>query len=301
MDTPIVNGKAYPVLHVAPAAYRFQILSAGNDRSWNLSWFLADATQNNTEVAMLPAAPPIQRAPRCRSARQSTRSPSRLLGIGTLPPDFWTTRQSDERHRASRRTAGRTMGRQPGIPAPQTMWAADGRAGGAPDPRNRRSGMDSNRQRGRVASRSCCDPCDACQLRTELRSITIGSVAVHGLWLGPAERADVIVDFSKFGGKTLILYNDGPSPAPAFDSRFDYFTGDGDQTPHRRCAQHAARLWTEHAHDHAGGCGRAISGNGKVLNLPGLKAAFASTATTKGVFASTQPTTSCPSRLQLGL
>ena len=60
MDTPIVNGKAYPVLHVAPAAYRFQILSAGNDRSWNLSWFVADSS--NTEVAMLPAAPPVQGA-----------------------------------------------------------------------------------------------------------------------------------------------------------------------------------------------------------------------------------------------
>src|SRR6202008_4325424 len=64
-----------------------------------------------------------------------------------------------------------------------------------------------------------------------MRSITVTSVAVHGLWLGPAERADVIVDFSQFSGKTLILYNDAPTPAPANDSRLDYFTGDGDQTP----------------------------------------------------------------------
>src|SRR5690348_17694514 len=63
MDTPVVNGKAYPVLHVAPAAYRFQILSAGNDRSWNLSWFLADPTQNSTEVVMVPAVPPTAGAP----------------------------------------------------------------------------------------------------------------------------------------------------------------------------------------------------------------------------------------------
>ena len=52
-----------PRLHVAPAAYRFKILSAGNDRSWNLSWFVADRTQNNTEVAMLPAAPPSAGSP----------------------------------------------------------------------------------------------------------------------------------------------------------------------------------------------------------------------------------------------
>ena len=62
------------------------------------------------------------------------------------------------------------------------------------------------------------------------RSVTITNVSVHGLWLGPAERADAIVDFSKFAGKTLILYNDAPTPAPAVDSRLDYFTGDGDQT-----------------------------------------------------------------------
>ena len=59
MDTPVVNGVAYPVLHVAPASYRLKILSVGNDRSFNLSWFVADATQNNTEVAMLPAVPPM--------------------------------------------------------------------------------------------------------------------------------------------------------------------------------------------------------------------------------------------------
>ena len=58
MDTPVVNGKAYPVLNVAPETYRFRILAAGNDRFWNLSWFVADASQGNTEVAMLPALPP---------------------------------------------------------------------------------------------------------------------------------------------------------------------------------------------------------------------------------------------------
>ena len=64
MDTPLVNGKAYPVLHVAPEAYRFQILSAGNDRSWNLQWYVADPTittmdgRTNTEVKMLPAIQP---------------------------------------------------------------------------------------------------------------------------------------------------------------------------------------------------------------------------------------------------
>ena len=45
------------------------------------------------------------------------------------------------------------------------------------------------------------------------------------LMLGPAERADVIVDFSAFAGKTLILYNDAPAPWPALDPHYDYYTG----------------------------------------------------------------------------
>ena len=41
----------------------------------------------------------------------------------------------------------------------------------------------------------------------------VGNVDKHSLLLAPAERADVIVDFSKYAGKTLILYNDAPRPS----------------------------------------------------------------------------------------
>jgi FtsP/CotA-like multicopper oxidase with cupredoxin domain len=47
---------------------------------------------------------------------------------------------------------------------------------------------------------------------------------------GPAERADVIIDFSRSpNGSKIILYNDAPAPVPAFDPRNDYYTGDPDQ------------------------------------------------------------------------
>ena len=36
MDTPTVNGTAYPYLEVEPRAYRFRILNAANDRMFNL-------------------------------------------------------------------------------------------------------------------------------------------------------------------------------------------------------------------------------------------------------------------------
>jgi FtsP/CotA-like multicopper oxidase with cupredoxin domain len=55
-----------------------------------------------------------------------------------------------------------------------------------------------------------------------------GNVDLHSLLLGPAERADVIVDFRNFAGYTLILYNDAPAAFPARDPRYDYYTGDGD-------------------------------------------------------------------------
>lgn len=47
----------------------------------------------------------------------------------------------------------------------------------------------------------------------------------------PAERADVIIDFSNVPpNSNLILYNDTPAPFPMGDDRNDYFTGNADQT-----------------------------------------------------------------------
>jgi FtsP/CotA-like multicopper oxidase with cupredoxin domain len=55
-----------------------------------------------------------------------------------------------------------------------------------------------------------------------------GNVDLHSLLLGPAERADVVVDLTPFAGMTLILYNDAPAAFPARDPRYDYYTGNGD-------------------------------------------------------------------------
>jgi len=59
----------------------------------------------------------------------------------------------------------------------------------------------------------------------------VGNVDKHSLLLAPAERADVIVDFSKYAGKTLILYNDAPAAFPARVASYDYYTGDPDLSP----------------------------------------------------------------------
>jgi spore coat protein A len=42
---------------------------------------------------------------------------------------------------------------------------------------------------------------------------------------GPAERWDLLVDFSGFSGRRVILYNDAPAPFPMGDDLNDYFPG----------------------------------------------------------------------------
>ena len=48
----------------------------------------------------------------------------------------------------------------------------------------------------------------------------------HSLLMAPAERTDIIVDFSSVQpGTKVILYNDAPAPFPSGDDRNDYFPG----------------------------------------------------------------------------
>jgi len=66
---------------------------------------------------------------------------------------------------------------------------------------------------------------------TDPTRFDVGNVDLHSLALAPAERADVIVDFSAYAGKTLILYNDAPAAYPARVSSYDYYTGAPNQWP----------------------------------------------------------------------
>ena len=43
------------------------------------------------------------------------------------------------------------------------------------------------------------------------------------LVVAPAERPDIIIDFSRHAGKSIILYNDAPAPFPAGVPVNDYF------------------------------------------------------------------------------
>ena len=66
---------------------------------------------------------------------------------------------------------------------------------------------------------------------TDPTRFDVGNVDQHSLLLAPAERADVIVDFSAYKGKTLILYNDAPAAFPGRIPGYDYRAGDPDLSP----------------------------------------------------------------------
>ena len=234
MDTPVINGAAYPRLTVEPKAYRFRILNGANDRFWSLSFFQADPLQADvdgrfTEVKMVPAGP----------------------------------------------TAG--------WPA---SWPTDGRAGGVPDPATVGPDFIQIANESGFLPAPVVIPAQPVSYNYNRRDIVVLNIADKGLFLGPAERADVIVDFSAFAGKSLILYNDAPAPVPAFDARLDYYTGCPDQRD-------------------SGGSDTVAPGYGpntrtlmlvEVLNttpaatfdLGKLQAAFDSTATSNGAFAASQ-------------
>ncbi len=228
MDTPVVNGTAYPVLSVEPKAYRFRILNAANDRFWSLSWFVADPSAP-TEVKMLPAAP----------------------------------------------TAG--------WPA---TWPTDGRPGGTPDPATiGPSWIQIGNESGFLPSPVVIAP-QPVTYNYNRRDIVVLNVADHGLFIGAAERADVIVDFSAFAGKSLILYNDAPTPVPAFDVRFDYYTGapdlrdsGGADTPQAGFGPNTRTIMKVDV---------AASAPAAGFDMGKLQAAFDSTATQNGAFAASQ-------------
>ena len=52
-----------------------------------------------------------------------------------------------------------------------------------------------------------------------------GTVTGGSMLLAPAERADVLFDFSAHAGQKIILYTDTPAPFPGGDPRNDYFPG----------------------------------------------------------------------------
>ncbi|MBI5848239.1 MAG: multicopper oxidase domain-containing protein [Nitrospirae bacterium] len=195
MDTPLVNGTAYPYVDVDPKAYRLRILNAAHDRFMALSLFTAvdktgytnptpapfdftGAATDLTEVAMIDA------------------SASGLAADGTCPG----------------------------------TWPADGRAGGVPACSTKGPDWIMIGNEGGFLPMPVVIPPQPITWNMNPSMFNVGNVNGGSLILGPAERADVIVDFSAYRGKTLILYNDGSAPWPALNPQYDFYTGNPDGT-----------------------------------------------------------------------
>jgi FtsP/CotA-like multicopper oxidase with cupredoxin domain len=110
-------------------------------------------------------------------------------------------------------------------------WPRDGRDGGVPDPTTQGPTIYQIGNEGGFLPQVAVIPPQPVDFDYNRRSVTFGGMMAYSLLLLPAERADVVVDFSAYApGTTLILYNDAPAPAPLFDSRYDNYTGSPDQT-----------------------------------------------------------------------
>jgi FtsP/CotA-like multicopper oxidase with cupredoxin domain len=189
MDTPIVNGLAYPVLNVDQKAYRFRILNACNDRMLNLQLYYAKSNA------------PMWNADGTLNDANAGEVPMVAAAVGAAG----TTGYSKDQ--------------------------LDGRDGGVPDASKAGPVIEQIGTEGGILPQVADIKSQPVGYEYNRRSITVLNVSTKSLWLGPAERADVIVDFSAVpAGSKLILYNDAPAPVPAFDPRNDYYTGDPDNT-----------------------------------------------------------------------
>ncbi len=109
-------------------------------------------------------------------------------------------------------------------------WPADAREGGVPDPALRGPAFIQVASEGGLLPAPVVLPNQPVSWNLDPTTFNFGNVNGGTLIMGPAERADVIVDFSKYAGKTLILYNDAPTAFPALVPQYNYYTGAPDRT-----------------------------------------------------------------------
>jgi FtsP/CotA-like multicopper oxidase with cupredoxin domain len=112
-----------------------------------------------------------------------------------------------------------------GNPTFPATWPTDGREEGVPDPLTIGPPFIQIGTEGGFLPRPVVVPSNPVVWNNDPTTFNAGNVSMGGLILGPAERADVIIDFSQFANSTLILYNDAPAAFPARDPRLDYYTG----------------------------------------------------------------------------
>jgi len=317
-DTPVINGQAYPYLDVQPQSYRFRILNAADDRFWNLQLYVATGIVSSIDVT--DGGSGYTRAPRVTitdttgqgygAMAEATIDPATgavtAIDMYTVGSNFTPTSNvvvtigpppiggTQATATANVYTAPTEVGMVPAFPATglPEEWPLDSRIGGLPDPDFVGPSFIQIGNEGGFLPAPYVVPHRPVGWNLDPGTFDFGIVNQWALGLAPAERADVIVDFSAFAGKTIILYNDAPAPVPANDPRQNYYTSDPDQVD-------------------SGGAPSTLPGYGpntrtlmqiRVANatpaaafdLAALEAAFASDGTTLGAFAESQETIIVP-------
>ena len=213
-DTPLVNGTAYPYINVEPKRYRLRILSVGNDRMLNLS--LVVAASKNADSTALGNAGPTLGSPAVLCDGTTVVAQADCTEVKMVPFDAAQNRaKAFPAHWYTQQKGGVTF---------------DGRPSGVFDPNTRGPAMVQIGTEGGFLSKPVVIKNQPVNYEYNPKNILIGNIKEHALLLGPAERADVLVDFSNFAGTTLLMYNDAGAPVPAWDLRLDYYTGNFDNT-----------------------------------------------------------------------
>jgi FtsP/CotA-like multicopper oxidase with cupredoxin domain len=295
--------------------YRFRILNAAHDRFWNLQLYTASPIVNSIAITSggsgYTSAPAVAitggggtgaTAVATVAGGVVTGIELKTVGSGyTTPPTvaFSGGGGTGATATATVHTALTEVGMVPAVLTsgyPEN-WPADNREAGAPDPATRGPAMIQIGSEGGFLPAPVLLPNQPINWNIDPTTFTAGLVLQQNqgggtLMLGPAERADVIIDFTNFAGKTLILYNDAPAPWPALDPHYDYYTGapdnremgGADTTP----AGFGPNTRTIMQIVVAGTNGTAPPDDYNPTDFNALVTAFNSTPTTPGVFASSQ-------------
>jgi FtsP/CotA-like multicopper oxidase with cupredoxin domain len=239
-DTPVVNGMAYPYLEVEPKAYRFRILNAADDRFFNLQMYQANpgivsgiSLVSGGSGYTDPAVSINDPSPAATGATATAIVENGVIigvtldtvGSGYTAPTVAFTDPNPAATGASATATVYTGSTEVGM-----VPATDGRAGGVPDPAMTGPEFIQIGTEGGFLPAPTVLPNQPVEWNLDPTTFDFGDVNNGTLILGTAERADVVVDFSTFAGQTIVLYNDSPAPFPALDPRYDYYTGDPNQT-----------------------------------------------------------------------
>ena len=261
MDTPVVNGTAYPYINVAAAPYRLKILNAMNDRMLNLQLYQADQGYTTPAVATATvlngSVTSITLGNQGSGYTPNTSPMVHFVGGGGF--GAWATATVNGLGNIASITVNNggsgfvsapavTIGGSTEvkmvpatinalIPFPPTWLAQtpgmtpdilDSRNAGVPDPSMRGPAIIQIGTEGGLLPGPALLPNSPVGFEQNKRNIVVLNVLEKTLFMAPAERADVIIDFTPFAGKTIILYNDSPTPVPAGDPRYDFYTGNPD-------------------------------------------------------------------------